>query len=197
MWVSLVQTSEGLNRTKGWARADSLSAWKSSSCDIVFYHLWTQTQTGTYTTGSPCSRSFGLKIMGLLSLHSYVSQFLKTNTMHQMNISCGFCFSGEPWLMLVMPFPVHVWCLSSVAQSCPTLCDPIDCSPPGSSVHRIFQARNTGMGCHFLLQGIFLTQGPKLRLRLLYLLHWLADSLAPRHLGIRSPCLGCKKRWES
>ena len=29
----------------------------------------------------------------------------------------------------------------SVAQSCPTLCDPMDCSPPGSSVHRILQAR--------------------------------------------------------
>ena len=29
----------------------------------------------------------------------------------------------------------------SVAQSCPTLCDPINCSPPGSSVHGIFQAR--------------------------------------------------------
>ena len=28
-----------------------------------------------------------------------------------------------------------------VAQSCPTLCDPMDCSPPGSSVHGIFQAR--------------------------------------------------------
>ena len=27
------------------------------------------------------------------------------------------------------------------AQSCPTLCDPVDCSPPGSSVHRILQAR--------------------------------------------------------
>ena len=26
-------------------------------------------------------------------------------------------------------------------QSCPTLCDPVDCSPPGSSVHGIFQAR--------------------------------------------------------
>ena len=26
-------------------------------------------------------------------------------------------------------------------QSCPTLCDPMDCSPPGSSVHGIFQAR--------------------------------------------------------
>ena len=27
-----------------------------------------------------------------------------------------------------------------VAQWCPTLCDPVDCSPPGSSVHEIFQA---------------------------------------------------------
>ena len=31
--------------------------------------------------------------------------------------------------------------MSEVAQSCPTLCDPMDCSPPGSSVHRISQAR--------------------------------------------------------
>ena len=30
---------------------------------------------------------------------------------------------------------------SEVAQSCPTFCDPMDCSPPGSSVHGIFQAR--------------------------------------------------------
>ena len=30
---------------------------------------------------------------------------------------------------------------SEVAQSCPTLCNPMDCSPPGSSVHGIFQAR--------------------------------------------------------
>ena len=30
---------------------------------------------------------------------------------------------------------------SEVAQSCPTLSDPMDCDPPGSSVHGIFQAR--------------------------------------------------------
>ena len=30
---------------------------------------------------------------------------------------------------------------SEVAQSCPTLCDPVDCSPPGSSLHGILQAR--------------------------------------------------------
>ena len=31
--------------------------------------------------------------------------------------------------------------VSEVAQSCPTLCDTMDCSPPGSSIHRIFQVR--------------------------------------------------------
>ena len=40
-----------------------------------------------------------------------------------------------------------------------TLCDPRDCSPPGSSVHGDSQGRNTGVGCHSLLQGIFPTQG--------------------------------------
>ena len=30
---------------------------------------------------------------------------------------------------------------SEVAQSCPTLCDPMDCSPPGFSVHGVLQAR--------------------------------------------------------
>ena len=35
----------------------------------------------------------------------------------------------------------HMVCACSVAQLCPTLCDPIDYSPPGSSVHGIRQAR--------------------------------------------------------
>ena len=34
-----------------------------------------------------------------------------------------------------------VWYCCSVAKLCPTLCDPMDCSPPGSSVHGISQAR--------------------------------------------------------
>ena len=48
---------------------------------------------------------------------------------------------------------------SEVAQSCPTLCDPMDCSLPGSSIHGIFLARTLKWVCHFLLQGIFPTQG--------------------------------------
>ena len=41
--------------------------------------------------------------------------------------------------------PVAALAAAKSLQSCPTLCDPMDGSPPGSSVH-------TGVGCHFLLQ---------------------------------------------
>ena len=44
-------------------------------------------------------------------------------------------------------------CVCSVAQSCPTVCDSMDCSPPDSSVHGISHKRNTGVGSHSLLQG--------------------------------------------
>ena len=45
-----------------------------------------------------------------------------------------------------------------VTQSCPTLFDPIDCRPPCSSVHGDSPSKNTGVDCHFLLQGMFTTQ---------------------------------------
>ena len=48
---------------------------------------------------------------------------------------------------------------SEVAQLCPTLCTPMDYSPPGSSVHGDSPGKNTGVGSHALLQGIFPTQG--------------------------------------
>ena len=48
-------------------------------------------------------------------------------------------------------------CISAAAaakslQSCPALCDPINGSPPGSPVPGSLQGKNTGVGCHFLLQ---------------------------------------------
>ena len=42
-----------------------------------------------------------------------------------------------------------------VAQLCPTLCDPMDCGPQGSSVHGDSPGKNTGVGSHSLCQGIF------------------------------------------
>ena len=62
-------------------------------------------------------------------------------------------------------------CVCMCAQLCPTLCSPVDCSMPGSSVRWI--SRNTRVGCHFLLQGMLLSQGLNPPL-----LHWQADSLS-------------------
>ena len=45
-------------------------------------------------------------------------------------------------------------CCAVSLQLCPTLCNPMDCSPPGSSVHGDSLGKNTGVGCHALLQGI-------------------------------------------
>ena len=43
-------------------------------------------------------------------------------------------------------------CACLVTRSCLTLCDLLDCSPPGSSVHGNSLGRNTGVGCRSLLQ---------------------------------------------
>ena len=55
-------------------------------------------------------------------------------------------------------------CVCLVAQTCLTLCNPMDCSPPGSSVHGDSPSKNIGVGCHSLLQQIFPTQGLSLGL---------------------------------
>ena len=88
---------------------------------------------------------------------------------HQAPLSLGFsrqeCWSGVPF-----PSP------TKALQACPTLRDPVDCSPPGSAVYGILQAkileRIVQRGSY---EGIFPTQG--WTLRLLSLLHWQADSL--------------------
>ena len=46
-----------------------------------------------------------------------------------------------------------------VAQSCLVLCDTMGYNPPGFSVHGDSPGKNTGVGCHSLLQGNFPTQG--------------------------------------
>ena len=71
-------------------------------------------------------------------------------------------------------------CVRSVAQSCSTLCNPMDYSPPGSSVHGIFQAR--------ILEWVAISSfrdlpNPGIKPVSCYLLYWEADSLPPHHLG--------------
>ena len=51
-----------------------------------------------------------------------------------------------------------IWSLLFVIQSCPTLCDPMDCSPPGEFCPWNSPCKKGTVGCHSLLQGIFPTQ---------------------------------------
>ena len=70
-----------------------------------------------------------------------------------------------------------------VAYSCLTLCDPMDYSLPGSSVHENSPGKNTGMGCHAFLQGIFPTQGSNPGLpHCRQILHHLSHQGSPRIL---------------
>ena len=52
----------------------------------------------------------------------------------------GNCINTQPCITLLC-FQDTAAAAAKSLQSCPTLCDPMDCSPPGSSVHGIFQAR--------------------------------------------------------
>ena len=74
---------------------------------------------------------------------------------------------------------------AKLLQSCPALCDPMDHSPPGSSVHGDSPGNNTRVSFHALLQGVFLTQGSTPYL--LSLLHWQVGSLPLGPPG--KPCI--------
>ena len=60
----------------------------------------------------------------------------------------------------------------------PVLCSPMNCKPARLLCPLDFPGKNIGVCCHFLLQGIFPTQGTNL-----CLLHWQANSLSLSHLG--------------
>ena len=82
---------------------------------------------------------------------------------------------------------VSMLCL--VGQSCLTLCDPMDGSPPGTSVHGDSPGQNTGVGCSALLQGIFSTQGSNMHfLHLTCIGRWVLYYYC--HLGSPSLQLG-------
>ena len=94
---------------------------------------------------------------------------------HQVLVSVGF---GEACIYICLH---AVLCLA--AQSCLIFCDPMDCSLPGSSVYGDSPGKNTGVGCHALLQGIFPTQVSKPGLpHCRWILYKLSHQGSPRTL---------------
>ena len=83
--------------------------------------------------GNICSTQRCLNNL-LLSHFSHVQLCVTPETAaHQAPLSLGFS-RQEHWSGLPFPSPMH-GSEREVAQSCPTLCNPMDCSPPGSSIH--------------------------------------------------------------
>ena len=63
------------------------------------------------------------------------------------------CPVPKPWFWeTVLLRALAAAAAAKLLQLCPTLCDPIDGSLPGSSVHGIFPGKSTGLGCHCLLR---------------------------------------------
>ena len=97
---------------------------------------------------------------------------LQTNIVRGKNQTLLAKFKQWGWCLYqglgyrLLQFEADLWYTSEllIAQLCLTLCDPMDCSPPGSSVHGNSPGKNTGVGCHSLLQGIFPNQGSNLGL---------------------------------
>ena len=87
-------------------------------------------------------------------------------------------------------------CCCIVAQSCLTLSNPMDCSPPGSSVHGDSPGKNTGVGCYALLQRIFPTQGSNPGfLHCRQILDWLSHQGNPKYsINIGLKFIWCLKR---
>ena len=77
------------------------------------------------------------------------------------------------------------WCWWFSLKGMSDSCDPMDHSPPGSCVLGIFPGKNTGVGCHFLLQGIFPTQGSNLSLlHGKQILYWLSHQGSTKNTGV-------------
>ena len=113
------------------------------------------------THGQPCLTDC---VLGLQALEGDLTKCISRTRALEL--------PAPPWLVELMKLCVCVCvcvCVCLVAQWCPTLCDPVDCSLPGSSsVHEDSPSKNTGVGCHALLQGIFLTQGLRHCRQILY-----------------------------
>ena len=107
-----------------------------------------------------CTHSFlrlipktALRSQGLVNLHEYACVCLSVrrrplSPSHPPSTgsSTPVVWHGELEVVCLRREHTYLWISialkwSEVAQSCPTLCNPVDCSPPGSSIHGILQAR--------------------------------------------------------
>ena len=130
---------------------------------VIFHYIYTYTHTHIHTCHIFLSHSSvdgSLCCFHVLAIVKSVAMNTGVHVSFQIMVFSGF---------------IYTLVVCTVTTVCPTLCNPMDCSLPGSSVHGDFWGKNTGVGCHALLQGIFPTQGSNPHL--LCLFHWQVGSL--------------------
>ena len=134
---------------------------EESSYGRAFYTVYLVLQTLATKTLSPLvklSLSIQVSYIGILEGLINFQGFIKRQKYLQKILKqCS----------VTSPHPQYAANAAAAAQSfrlCPTLCNPMDCSLPGSSIHEESPGKNTGVGGHALLQGIFPTQGSNLGL---------------------------------
>ena len=154
------------------------------SFSFFFFSLYSLTITSIYGSAGSLNADDLSKYNSSLDISSDLQPPIQTFYLNlHLNIKCpSHTQSISQWgplsfdqiLVLLQPSSWHVCVLSHF--SCVQLCNPIDCSPPGSSVHRILQARTLEWVTISSSRGIFPTQGSNPSLS--HLLHWQADSLS-------------------
>ena len=109
----------------------------------------------------------------ILCMHFFPT-FVPTLKVISGSGECGVQHLNIAALML-LPCSHILFSLCLDTQTCLPLYSPMNCMPPSFSAHGISPGKNTGVGCHFLLEGILLTQ--ESNLRLLHPLHSQVGSL--------------------
>ena len=146
-WTTLFSPLIYLSLIKGqlqyWDGFHHTSAWISHRCTYV------PSTAESFNPGILCSWSCSCRSGHNVPLSAW-----------QDKSFCLFChFLISLRMASTMPFRSRALIIVLVPQSCLSLCDPMGCSPPDSSVHGDSPGKNAGVGCHFLLQEIFPTKG--------------------------------------
>ena len=143
MWVGLNQSVEGLNRTKhlvSWSKREFSSRLPSDFWTINLLSL--QAASGVLNCTIRFPRSWTCcccccQIASVMSDSVWPHRWQPTRTPHPWDSSGKNTGVDCHFLLQCMKVESE----NEVAQSCPTLGDPVDCSLPGSSIHGISQAR--------------------------------------------------------
>ena len=90
---------------------------------------------------------------------SFIAVILLEHISPTPDLSVGFPGGLNGWFYRHLLFSHVTGAVCLDTQSYPSLCNPVNYSLLGSSVHRDSPGKNTGVGSHALLQGIFPTQG--------------------------------------